>query len=263
MRKFLPSCLWYKFVLLGILLAFVSILLIITPSYNRSAAATPEITPALDRLAKPEIPDDPSQADLGAVDYWFSCMVCHGDRGQGLTEEWRAAAGQEDMNCWQSRCHASNHPPEGFVLPTYAPRIIGEYALFRFETALDLYEFISTKMPWQMPGLLEDTTYWQLSAFLLRENAIPFQENGLLNAYNADSIRIRPLIEDGLDVVSESVEDPSADRESSTEIQESPTSQADQSNYSIILTASLGAGLVLVLGYVIWSVVRRQVGDPN
>ncbi len=66
---------------------------------NTDLDQQPQITPTVDRLAEPTLPANPSQADLGAVVYWLSCMVCHGDRGQGLTEEWRAVAGQEDMNC--------------------------------------------------------------------------------------------------------------------------------------------------------------------
>ena len=153
---------------MGVLLFPVLILSFWNPV--EALASSPEPTPTPDRLAKPTLPAEPNQADLGAIDYWFSCMVCHGDRGQGLTEEWRAASGPEDMNCWQSRCHASNHPPEGFELPLYAPRLIGPGALGRFETAADLHDFIATEMPWQMPGNLDQDTYWRMTAFLLREN---------------------------------------------------------------------------------------------
>jgi len=151
----------------------------------------PEITPAFDRLAEPKLPANPGQADHGAVAYWLSCMVCHGDRGQGLTEEWRAVAGQEDMNCWQSRCHASNHPPEGFVLPPYAPRIISPDSLSRFNTAGDLHTFIMERMPWQAPGVLDEETYWQLTAFLVRANDLNLGSEPL-NPHNADQVQLRP-----------------------------------------------------------------------
>ena len=151
----------------------------------------PEITPAFDRLAEPTLPANPGQADHGAVAYWLSCMVCHGDRGQGLTEEWRAVAGQEDMNCWQSRCHASNHPPEGFVLPPYAPRIISPDSLSRFNTAGDLHTFIMERMPWQAPGVLDEETYWQLTAFLVRANDLNLGSEPL-SPHNADQVHLRP-----------------------------------------------------------------------
>ena len=150
----------------------------------------PQITPDFDRLAEPTLPANPSQADHGAVAYWLSCMVCHGDRGQGLTEEWRAVAGQEEMNCWQSRCPASNHPPEGFVLPPYAPSIINPVSLTRFNTAADLHTFISERMPWQAPGVLDEETYWQLTAFLLRANDLNLGSEPL-SPQNADQVQVR------------------------------------------------------------------------
>jgi mono/diheme cytochrome c family protein len=160
----------------------------------------PQITPTVDRLAEPTLPANPSQADLGSVAFWLTCMVCHGDRGQGLTEEWRAVAGEEEMNCWQSRCHASNHPPEGFVLPPYAPRIIGTGSLSRFNTAADLHTFILERMPWQAPGMLDEETYWQLTAFLLRANDFNLGSE-LLSPGNAAQVHLREGVARKLSVV--------------------------------------------------------------
>ena len=95
-----------------------------------------------DRLAPPPISDPPTLVESGHYEYYLYCMVCHGDRGQGLTEEWRNAGDPADANCWQSRCHASNYPPDGFVLPRYAPPLIGDYALTRFATIGDLHKYI-------------------------------------------------------------------------------------------------------------------------
>jgi hypothetical protein len=174
----------------GVVCLSVLTSLLNSKSVLSAAETTPFITPAFDRLAEPTQPANPSQADLGAVAYWLSCMVCHGDRGQGLTEEWRAVAGQEDMNCWQSRCHASNHPPEGFVLPAYAPSIIGTGSLSRFNTAADLHTFILERMPWQAPGVLDEETYWQLTAFLLRANDFNLGSE-LLSLQNAAQVQLR------------------------------------------------------------------------
>lgn len=165
-------------------------MVLLFPANVLSSSEIPSVTPAIDRLAEPTVPANPSQADEGAVAYWFSCMVCHGDRGQGLTEEWRAVSGPEDMNCWQSRCHASNHPPEGFVLPPYAPKIIGQGALAHFNTAADLYTFVAENMPWQAPGVLDEQTYWQLTAFLLRENGVS-SGAAELSPQNADQVYLR------------------------------------------------------------------------
>src|SRR5215467_8930723 len=46
-------------------------------------------TPTIDRLAEPTLPAQPSQADYGSQVYWLNCSPCHGDRGQGLTDEFR------------------------------------------------------------------------------------------------------------------------------------------------------------------------------
>jgi mono/diheme cytochrome c family protein len=126
-----------------------------------------------DRLAPPPMSDPPTQVEQGHHVYWLTCMVCHGDRGQGLTDEWRGALDPADRNCWQSRCHAPNHPPGGFEFPKFAPAIIGASRLAHHETAAGLYEFLRTRMPWQAPGLLSDDEYWQLTAFLVDANGVP------------------------------------------------------------------------------------------
>jgi hypothetical protein len=125
-----------------------------------------------ERLAHPPMSDPPTQVELGHHEYWMSCMICHGDKGQGLTEEWRSVLDPADMNCWQSKCHAPNHPPEGFQIPRQAPMIIGPGALTGYQTATDLFEYLRVKMPWAFPGLFDDPAYWQLTAYLAEANSI-------------------------------------------------------------------------------------------
>ncbi|MGH2538884.1 MAG: hypothetical protein ACRDHL_15955, partial [Candidatus Promineifilaceae bacterium] len=72
---------------------------------------------ALDRLASPT-PAGHAQSDSGAQLYWLHCQPCHGDQGQGLTDEWRAQYPPEEQNCWQSGCHGPRPYEEGFSLPT-------------------------------------------------------------------------------------------------------------------------------------------------
>ena len=131
------------------------------------ASPTPVIQ---DFLLKPALPDNPSLADQGKVYYWGVCMACHGDHGQGLTDEFRQEAFGEDMNCWVSRCHAANHPPEGFIFPRYVPALIGSGTLSRFVTAFELQDYIQRTMPWWNQGTLKEEDAWSLTAFLLREN---------------------------------------------------------------------------------------------
>lgn len=142
-----------------------------------------------DRLAPPPMSDPPTQVEQGHYVYYLSCMVCHGDRGQGLTDEWRGALDPADQNCWQSKCHAPNHPPEGFELPRTAPAIIGPGRLAHHQIAAGLYQYIRARMPWQAPGLLSDEEYWQLTAFLIDANGLPLGE-APLGPENAANVRL-------------------------------------------------------------------------
>jgi mono/diheme cytochrome c family protein len=119
-----------------------------------------------DDLAAAPLPPEPSQSELGAEPYRQICLACHGDWGQGLTDEWRAEWG-EDSNCWQSRCHAPNHPDYGFQLPRSVPAVLGAGSLVRFDTAAEMRENIAESMPWWNPGSLSEEQTWTLTAYLM------------------------------------------------------------------------------------------------
>ena len=121
-------------------------------------------------LTPPPTVYPPTQADQGAQVYFYNCMMCHGDRGQGLTQEWLAALGPPDNNCWSSKCHDANRPDYGLKLPKQIPGVIVPGVLTQFGTASNLHDFIKRKMPWQEPGRLSDEEYWQLTAYLMRAN---------------------------------------------------------------------------------------------
>ena len=140
-------------------------------AFADTVTAHPGMAPH-ERLEAPAMSDPPTQIEMGHLEYWMSCMVCHGDRGQGLTEEWRTVLDPADMNCWQSKCHAPNHPPEGFEIPRTSPLIIGPGALTGYDTAQELFEYLSEDMPWAFPGLFQDEQYWGLTAYLLDQNDI-------------------------------------------------------------------------------------------
>lgn len=142
-------------------------------------------------LILPTLPPTASQADHGAHVYRLVCQACHGDQGQGLTDQWRSTWNPADQNCWQSKCHAPNHPPEGFELPRWAPAIMGSQTLLVYPTAFDLYTFIRTRMPWQAPGTLTDQEYWQLTAFLLRANHL-VDNAAVLDVDNAALVPLHP-----------------------------------------------------------------------
>ena len=185
---------------LGKSFLLAAILILAMPFQTLAQSETPDMPPMPDRLAPPPTVYPPTQADLGAQVFYLVCMACHGDRGQGLTEEWRGALDPADQNCWQSRCHASNYPPGGFVFPKVVPAVVSPGMTAKFETALDLHNYLREKMPWQAPGSLQEAEYWQLTAFLLRENSIdpgpqPLDEQIAQTIRLRDSLQIKPAPE--------------------------------------------------------------------
>ncbi|GAB4449124.1 MAG: hypothetical protein OHK0041_10140 [Anaerolineales bacterium] len=145
--------------------------------------------PTPDRLAEPTLPPTPSQADYGAQVYWLSCLPCHGDRGQGLTDEFRAAYPPEEQYCWERGCHGENPYESGFTLPTSIPAVIAPQALAKFSDAAQLQAYIRAAMPFWKPGSLSDDEAWRVTAFLLRQNGL-WQGTGELDASNAAGVRI-------------------------------------------------------------------------
>jgi len=154
-----------------------------------SARLQAEVTPTPDRLAEPTLPASPSQTDLGAQVYWLSCMPCHGDRGQGLTDEFRAAYPPEEKNCWESGCHGANPYESGFTLPKKIPGVVGSDTLGKFSDAAQLNAYIRAAMPFWKPGSLTEDDAWRVTAFILRENDL-WDDAAELNAANAAGVPI-------------------------------------------------------------------------
>lgn len=153
----------------------LSMALVVLTGYFQpvSAEETPDsflqVTPTPDRLAEPTLPVVPSQADLGAQLYWLHCMACHGDRGQGLTDEFRTLYPPEDQNCWESGCHGARPYEEGWTLPDKVPPVNDPGLLEKYGSAEGLFSFVRSAMPWQARGSLGDESYARIVAFLLRE----------------------------------------------------------------------------------------------
>jgi hypothetical protein len=131
---------------------------------------------------------DEEQLKQGGDIFEFRCSTCHGDRGQGLAE-WRATWPEEKQNCWQAKCHNPSGLPEGFLFPKYVPAVIGPYSLVRFQTAQELFNYLSARMPYQTPGSLSPQDYWALTAFLLDAHNVP--ANGqILDSSTATAISL-------------------------------------------------------------------------
>lgn len=167
-----------------------------TPAPTPDPAETPEllptisVTPTMDRLAAPPTAENPTQADEGAQLFWLHCQPCHGDVGQGLTEDWRQQYPPEDENCWASGCHGNRPYENGFTLPTAVPAVTGEDSLRRFETVEQLYGFIAAAMPYQDPGHLTEEEYLAITAFLARAHNV--WDGTPLNPGNLHNFRLRP-----------------------------------------------------------------------
>jgi len=146
-------------------------------------------TPTIDRLAQPTLPARPSQADEGAQVYWLSCLPCHGDKGQGLTDEFRTTYPLEEQYCWERGCHGEVPYENGFKIPKAIPGVIGDDTLAKFTDAAQLNSYIRAAMPFWKPGSLTQEQAWQVTAFILRENGI---WNGMaaLNETNANTVKI-------------------------------------------------------------------------
>lgn len=193
----------FLFALGGTLFVVVNALLTVrvnAAQTQKSATPTllPSPTPTFDvaRLAKPLTADVPSQSDKGAVIFWGVCIACHGDRGQGLTDEWRFGAYDADNNCWESGCHGKDHPPHGFELPKELmpfPPVGTASALGRFENAQQLFDYIVAMMPWWKPHSLTREEAWQLTAYVLKlKGSLP---DGLeLNQTNASAAPVHRYI---------------------------------------------------------------------
>ena len=99
------------------------------------AAGLPNATPTVDRLAAPPTVEHPSQADVGAQVFWLNCQPCHGDVGQGLTQDWINQYPPEDRNCWDSGCHGDRPYENGFTLPKIVPFQYSDVAARRMLTS--------------------------------------------------------------------------------------------------------------------------------
>lgn len=127
--------------------------------------------PGTDRLAEPVLPELPTQVEVGHNLYYFHCMPCHGDRGQGLTDEFRQVWVEDHQNCWARGCHTGKSELAAFYIPKIVPPVSGvSHALCSFESAAELFAFLRDTQPPQRPGALSESEYWALTAFLLHEN---------------------------------------------------------------------------------------------
>lgn len=179
--------------LLGGVIALGALWTLSASAQSTSAAGSPQATP----------PPFDAQLAHGENVYRLVCSACHAYNGEGLTAAWLRTWAPPDQNCWKSKCHAANHPPDGFVLPHYVPAIAGRGTLEQMRTAQDLFTFIHTAMPYQDPGYLSVQDYWDITAHILVLNNVPLgpepvgPTNAALIALHPSSVPAAPLTPPG------------------------------------------------------------------
>lgn len=155
-----------KFTTLGVPIAAIIALFWILPQPAASAQG-PQPTPTIDRLAIPTLPTNPTQIDVGRSLYYYHCMPCHGDYGQGLTDEFRGIWEEDHQNCWGRGCHGGRARDEGFPIPTVIPAVNDPVRSEKlFPTEDELCAYLHSTHPPQNPGVLKDEEYQALAAYL-------------------------------------------------------------------------------------------------
>jgi len=127
-------------------------------------------TPTYDPLVEPLLPENSTEFELGRNLYWHWCMTCHGDRGQGLNDEFRGIWEPEHQNCWGRGCHAGRQGDKGFPIPTVVPALVSETHLVQFASVKDLSDFLKATHPPQSPGILKDEEYHAIAIFVFAMN---------------------------------------------------------------------------------------------
>jgi hypothetical protein len=146
-------------------------------SVNPQATTSPTPIPTYDPLAEPFLPENPSELELGRYWYWHNCMTCHGDVGQGLTDEFRAIWPEDHRNCWAHGCHGGNRDDGGFPIPTYVPPLVSNAKLAQFTSQQGFYAFLKSTHPPQNPGILEDAEYLAIVRYVFTMNDRPLGED--------------------------------------------------------------------------------------
>jgi mono/diheme cytochrome c family protein len=163
---------------------------------ERASTTLSQLPPAL-QLATPTPFSNPtatpsSQGGHGQNIFHVFCMPCHGDVGQGLTDEFRAREyPPEDVNCWKSGCHGARPYENGFTLPKTIPALIGPGTLTKFATARNTFDYVRAAMPFNAPGSLSEEQYLQLLAYLLEQNNV-VPAGARLDPNTLQQISLRP-----------------------------------------------------------------------
>ncbi len=154
-------------------LLFLPLFLLLSVHPFQTTLAQQAATPTYGPLTEPPLPTHPTEYELGRNLYWHWCMTCHGDKGQGLTDEFRSIWEPEHQNCWGRGCHSGRPGETGFPIPTVVPALVNENHLAQFTSLQDLADFLKATHPPQSPGILKDEEYHAIALFVFTMNGRP------------------------------------------------------------------------------------------
>lgn len=96
---------------------------------------------------------------------------CHGDVGQGLTDEWRDVWEEDHRNCWASGCHGGRAGDEGFPVPHIIPAVIGAPPIWGTSRPAKICTSIYSRPTRRSgPGVLSDADYHNVTALLWQDS---------------------------------------------------------------------------------------------
>ena len=145
-------------------------LLVALPFQTSLARQEASPTPTYDPFVEPPLPPNPTEYELGRSLYWHWCMTCHGDRGQGLIDEFRSMWEPDHQNCWGRGCHSGRRGELGFPIPTTVPALVNLDHLSQFSSQQALADFLQTTHPPQSPGVLKKEEYHAIAYFVFTLN---------------------------------------------------------------------------------------------
>jgi hypothetical protein len=100
-------------------------------------------------------------------------MPCHGDKGQGLTDEFRSIWEPEHQNCWARGCHTGHRDDQGFPIPTIVPGLVNDGHLAQFSSLQEFADYLQATHPPQSPGVLKSEEYHAIALFVFTLNGRP------------------------------------------------------------------------------------------
>jgi len=100
------------------------------------------------------------------------------EEAPGPAEQKIAGGGLFEKHC--AKCHGVLGKGKDGV-----PPVVGEGALSRFNTAQEVFDFVSKEMPKDKPGSLKEGEYWAILSFDLKANGIAVDE--ALGPHNAST----------------------------------------------------------------------------